>query len=400
MATERLPYLHRRGDTSGWFFIRRVPSDLREAVGLTTWRWLLAHDLATARRLLPEAVAKTDELIEQLRGSHTAAPLPALRAPIPRALDRRLLRGRPDLIRELVSVGAPIPDDAIELAELPREEVATHPVSPGDLLELAERLKTNSSEQTRIAWRQALEKLTGFLRHDQLHLVTRDDAAAFRDNMLTSLKVSTTKTRLNYLSGLFTLAVEEQLLPTNPFTGVGKRLTAEHKQDKAVDVVEADKLFTKLSPQHQVIYQMLRWSGMRLAECLGLKLSDIDLDAGVIHVRPHIDRPLKTKDSLRDVPVHPNLTLVLKGLIDQGQERPFGNHFNETTKRWGSGISWTKVVGLNPHALRHNAVSSMRAGGIQEVVIGRVVGHSVPGMTAQYGRVSKELLEDAVRAIQ
>ena len=41
----------------------------------------------------------------------------------------------------------------------------------------------------------------------------------------------------------------------------------------------------------------------------------------------------------------------------------------------------------------------MRNAGFQEFVIGRALGHEVPGMTAQYGTVSPEKIKEAIYSI-
>ena len=102
---QRLPYLLKRPDADGWYFNRKVPRDLVTAIGKTHWRWKLGDNLATARKALPEAVAQTDALIEELRGDPRHRPRPSghvavpINRPIPRDLDTRLLHGRPELLR-------------------------------------------------------------------------------------------------------------------------------------------------------------------------------------------------------------------------------------------------------------------------------------------------------------
>ena len=403
---QRLPYLLKRPDADGWYFNRKVPRDLVTAIGKTHWRWKLGDNLATARKALPEAVAQTDALIEELRGDPRHRPRPSghvavpINRPIPRDLDIRLLHGRPELLHELAAVGAPLPDHPELIAALPPEPTPLRVVTSQDLIDTAVLLKTTASPQTRLAWSSVLEKLVAFLGHDQLQLVTREDTARFRDSMLQSLKVSTVKTRLNYLSGLFAVGLEEQLLLANPFQGVGKRLKAEDKQGKSYDMVSIDQAARTLPSDQYIVYQLLRYTGCRLAEILGIKLTDIDLTVGVLNIIPHQDRPLKTKDSKRVIPIHPQIRDLLQTLLESSNERPFIQYYNEVTSRWGGGITWSKTIGINPHGLRHNAVTSMRAAGISETVIGKVVGHAVPGMTAQYGSVSSELLRDAVATIK
>lgn len=405
-ASRRIPYLHRRGDTGGWFFMRRVPLDLRDQVGRQTWRWLLAHDLATARLRLPEALAETDRLIATLRGEEAppAAPGGSLTGS-PRTLtreqDRLMLQGRPALIRELLEVGAPLPDpsELAELAALPPATCGLTPTSSEDLLELGVRLK-RPAEQTVLAWERALKEFSGWLGHDQLQLTTRQNAADFRDHLLgRGLKVSTVRLRLNYLAGLFGLAVEEEIFTTNPFQSVGKRLKTETKSQRSELDLESLEIH-KLPPLQQSLFLVLRYTGCRLAEAAGLELQDIDLKQGIITIEPKPDRPLKTRESHRQIPIHSKLRPVLEDLIRQGDLRPWKSLYNPKTLRWGGGVVWGKLIGCNPHKLRHHAVSCMRSGGFAETVIGRVVGHRVPGTTASYGTVSTELMRAAVETIK
>lgn len=378
--------------------MRRVPLDLRQQVGKQTWRWLLAHDLATARLRLPEAIAETDRLIATLRGEE--APSVGSQG-LSRQQDRLMVQGRTELIRELVEVGALATDDAAELVALPQVTCGHIPTCPQDLLELGIRLK-QPAKQTIGAWERALGEFTGWLGHSQLQLTTRQNAADFRDHLLKrGLKTSTIKLRLNYLSGLFGLAVEEEMFTSNPISGVGKRLKTEAKGQHQRQELDVESLeIHKLTPLQQILFMVLRYTGCRLAEAAGLELSDIDLDLGVVHIVPKPDRPLKTRESLRQVPIHPNLRPILEQLVKEGDPRPWKNLYSPKTTRWGGGLVWGSLIGCHPHKLRHHAVFCMRSGGFAETVIGRVVGHRAPGTTASYGTVSMELLRAAVETIR
>jgi integrase len=59
------------------------------------------------------------------------------------------------------------------------------------------------------------------------------------------------------------------------------------------------------------------FTGMRLSELRGLRWSDVDLDAGLIHVRQRADQwlnlgPTKTKAGMRDIPLAPIVVNALK----------------------------------------------------------------------------------------
>ena len=294
-----------------------------EVVGKTFWRELLAKDLATARRLLPARIAATDALIERLRAAPPVRPTREVISPEVRS---RLLHGRPaaEIFHDPSFWGGP--DDAEQLASLPPVEIAGSAVVGFDeLIDLGSRLKQPHA-QTVVAWKRAVDELAGFAGVEA-NLIDRETAQAFRDHLMKrGLKISTIKTRIHYIKGLFNLGVEEGLLERNPFTGVIKRLSASPGQRSEVDIVYADVHAKELGNEY-LIYNLLRWTGCRLAEILGLESSDIDLDARVINIKGKPDRPLKTTHSERVIPIHCRLDGVIETKVD-GPSRPFYKYFD------------------------------------------------------------------------
>lgn len=155
----------------------------------------------------------------------------------------------------------------------------------------------------------------------------------------------------------------------------------------------------KLKPLRQTVFTVIRYTGCLLAEAADLELSDIDLEQGIIHIVPKPDRTLKTKESQRQIPMHSKLRPTLEGLM-KGDPRPWRSLYSPKTTRWGKGISWGRQIGCKPHLLWHQAASCIRSSGFAETVIGRVLGHRVPGTTASYGTVSLDLMWAAVETIK
>ena len=397
---KQLPYLTKRSDADGYFFLRRVPLDIKEQVGKTQWRWKLAETLSEARRLLPQAVADTDQVIAQVRAGKTPH-LPA-RNQLPLSLSKALLTGQPasEVFQSDYFDGTP--EEAEAISELPPVQLSgTRQVTDGDLLDLKERLQKDRSDQTADNWRRFLGEFTQFLGHNQMNQVTKEDAQRFRDNLLDRVKVSTTKTRIGCVAGLFELAVEEDLLSVNPFKGTTKRLTSpKSEQTEKVFNPQSDVRILKMPQHHQDLYWLLRFSGMRLGEAAGLQLDDIDLDQMVINLVDHPDRPLKTRSSKRLVPIHTNLVDLLKGLKDKGS-RPFLNFYVPHRSRFEVGTNWRTRIGSNAHSLRHHAATMMRDAGFDTFVIGKALGHSTGStMTSQYGSVDFEKIRQAIEAIK
>ncbi|MDA7491193.1 site-specific integrase [Synechococcus sp. AH-707-M23] len=398
-VAKQLPYLTKRSDADGWFFLRRVPLDIKEKVGKTQWRWKLAETLAEARRLLPQAVADTDQVIAQVRAGKT----PRLPSPNqqPRSLSKTLLAGQPTskVFQSDYFIGTP--EEAQAISELPPVQLSgTRQVTDGDLLDLKERLQKDRSDQTADNWRRFLGEFVQFLGHNQMNQVTKEDAQKFRDNLLDRVKVSTTKTRIGCVSGLFELAVEEELLSINPFKGTTKRLVSpKSEQLEKLFNPQSDVRILKMPQHHQELYWLLRFSGMRLGEAAGLQLDDIDLDQMVIRLIDHPDRPLKTSSSKRLVPIHTKLVDHLKKLKDRGL-RPFLKHYAPDRSRWEVGTNWKLRIGSNAHSLRHHAATCMRDASFDTFVIGTVLGHSTGStMTSQYGSVDFDRVRAAIESI-
>ena len=395
-----LPYLTKRADTDGYFFLRRVPLDIKEQVGKTQWRWKLAETLSDARRALPQAIADTDEIIEQVRAGKT----PRLPSPNqqPRSLSKALLAGNPasEIFQSDHFYGSPAEAEA--LSELPAVRLSgTKLVTDQDLLSLKERLQKDRSDQTANNWRRFLDEFVEFLGHHNMNQVTKEDVQRFRDSLLDRVKVSTTKTRIGCVAGLFELAVEEGLLSINPFKGTTKRLVSpKSEQTEKVFNPQSDVRILKMPQHHQELYWLLRFSGMRLGEAAGLELDDIDLDQMVIRLVDHEDRPLKTSSSKRLVPIHTKLVTHLKELKDKGV-RPFLRFYVPHRHRFEVGTNWKLRIGSNAHSLRHHAATSMRDAGFDTFVIGKVLGHSTgTTMTSQYGSVDFQRVRQAIEAIK
>lgn len=82
-------------------------------------------------------------------------------------------------------------------------------------------------------------------------------------------------------------------------------------------MAELNALIENASARRRPFIVAAIFTGMRLSELRGLKWSDVDLDAGVIHVRQRADRwgkigPTKSKAGKRDIPLAPIVVNTLR----------------------------------------------------------------------------------------
>lgn len=381
-------YLVRLKDCSSWHFQRAVPRDVQSAIGRKLWRVKAGRTLQEARRAVPALLEETDRLIREARGyrhleTHQEALL-RLRGLSPSDLQPHDFHYLPQ-----------DPEEIDKVLSLPKVQLHT----AEQLLSLAKTLK-DPAAQTYLNWEKHLTSFLTFSNETYPACCSKEQAQAYRDTLLRTLQPSTIKTRFAYLAGLWSLMKEEGWCEENIFQGVLKRMKIPVKDKKTIDIQEIDTNATRLSDDSYLLYQLLRWSGMRLAEAAGLRYEDIR--DGVIHLVPHDTRPLKTQYSQRQIPLHRNLlSLDLQGTASQRADSGliFPDLYNPKTHRWGGGIVWSQQIGANPHSLRHNVTTQLRDAGINERVIGAVLGHSPTNITGSYGSVSLQARREAIELL-
>ena len=97
------------------------------------------------------------------------------------------------------------------------------------------------------------------------------------------------------LKRIFQLAVEEGFISKNPTTGIQVRIPAP--KQKVLTANEADKLLKEAQSCNHRFYAhwtVALFTGLRNGEIYALKVSDMDLEAGIIHV----SKQYTSRDSL------------------------------------------------------------------------------------------------------
>ena len=216
----------------------------------------------------------------------------------------------------------------------------------------------------------------------------RQLALAYRTHLLRLVSPATAKTRLAYLSGLFSVLAEARGEESHALTGVAKRIKTTRTIKEVVEV---------RTPTHPALL-LLFFSGARLAEIAGLRAMDLQEDR--ILIRPNKLRPLKTAASTREIPIHPTLVEVVAELRRKasGGGHLFPGLYSEQHQRWGMGLQdvCRRECGVSPKGLRDRAATVLRSHGLNEAVAARLLGHTPSWITASYGGVPWEKLVEAV----
>ena len=186
-------------------------------------------------------------------------------------------------------------------------------------------------------------------------------------------KTATIRRRINSLSAILNYAYSElDLDKRNPFSrliikgegddsfkrGVFANGQLKQGYDKAI---ASDSQIKLLMP-------LLGETGCRLAEIVGLRLDDIELENDLIHIRPNPARRLKTRSSKRTLPLVGYARLAMeKALKYSDEEYLFPRYIKDGECKADHASAalnkWLKkdFDGLTAHCLRHTFRDRLRA---------------------------------------
>lgn len=226
-----------------------------------------------------------------------------------------------------------------------------------------------------------------------------------RDFLLSKFKGGLSKKRTllikDVISSVFNYALDDELLPANPVSGITKRLFPKDSS-KAQPITEQnvfteseiEKLLAVCTSEFSDYYLFMliaSRTGMRLGETLALKWKDVDHEKGVIWVkrsyrRGRITPPKNGKH--RKVDMSAQLAERLKSELPKVADKLIVNcdgYFYEQNHIRRVYDRIIKKAGLRKrkfHSLRHSFASILLSKGAQLLYVSRQLGHSDISITA------------------
>lgn len=144
----------------------------------------------------------------------------------------------------------------------------------------------------------------------------------------------------------------------------------------------------------------MRYTGTHVSEAAGLLKDDVNLDEGVIHIRPNELRPLKNQYRERTLPIIKPLADKLEDWLPrQSSGHLFIQFYRSALSRWGHKLDWRRKLGVSPKACRDAVATTLRDYDVNERVIGSILGHTPQTSTGQYGAASMEAKLNALNCL-
>jgi integrase len=245
---------------------------------------------------------------------------------------------------------------------------------------------------------------------------TRQDALKLRDYLRArGLAPQSIRRTMSAIRTAFNLAINEYGLDIkNVFASVdyGQEQLVQKRNPistEALQLVQAE--CRKKDDEARRLIALISDTGMRLAEALGLRISDIKLDADVPHVdlKPHPWRLLKTRGSARKIPlVGQSLWAAERVVENANSNKAFPTYTDEQVCRADRASAalnkWLKSrieeEGVVIHSFRHSLRDRLRAVECPADIIDQIGGWKTEGVGQAYGKgYSLEVLHKWMESI-
>jgi integrase len=283
--------------------------------------------------------------------------------------------------------------------------------------------ESRPAQATLDLWRGYVKSFISYTGSDDALAVQRSDVVKWKQHLLElgNSPKTINDSKLAALRAILRWAVDNELIPTNPATGVSVR--RGKKASEQMLGFERDEAATILRAASRETSTVYRWvpllcaqSGARVSEVCQLRGEDIRCEAGIwfMHIRPEAGS-LKNLASERKVPLHPHVREVgfLEFVARSGKGPLF---FDPKGRRPGAKKPQPKIVAKNVarwvhklgikvglqfrkapnHAWRHLFRTLARDVGIEESVVDAVLGHAAASVGRSYGETR---LATAAKAI-
>lgn len=219
-----------------------------------------------------------------------------------------------------------------------------------------------------------------------------------------SLYSTTTKNlALGVIQRLFRYAVNQyKIISTNELKSIPRFKDNEPTKIKALSDTEIETFLNELKPKnykYYVIFSIAAYTGMRYGEIIGLTWDNVDLDSNTINVvqqfgaidyNKYALKPLKSKNSYRQLPIPPVLANILKEYKETCLTGRLFN--NRVSGSWGASRIMKRFLPDNSiHDLRHTYATKLLSNGVDIKTVSALLGDSIQTVLNTYVHFSDDM---------
>ncbi|TLP43122.1 hypothetical protein FDK21_18065 [Cohaesibacter sp. CAU 1516] len=278
--------------------------------------------------------------------------------------------------------------------------------SPGSAKEIRNRFQRHKIALSNVIGKDLVQK-----RH--LRNVRRINANQFRDKMLDNgLKPSSVRRSFSDINAAVNRAIQEHALDIiNPFANVSIENAQHTKNDRMPFLPPEVALVDVMSGKDHLslIWRLLRDTGARPKEIVGLRCRDLNSDGAFISICQYQGNRLKTPHSERDIPIPGDLAADLAllktdnpsaALFPEYRDKPRGSDsctaaLNKRIRIALYSNEGAPLEGVEEtekrktcYSARHSFKDALRDTDCPESLAREIMGHSDQSSAANYGRGS------------
>lgn len=276
----------------------------------------------------------------------------------------------------------------------------------------AMRVERGLSDNTLQSYKSDLKTLCDFLDKREKGLLAID-----RDNLIDALsqmkdegrKDSSIARFMSSLRGFFKFAMAEGLLKQDPTAHLEARKAWQSlprflSQEEVDRLLEQPDLNTEIGSRDRAMLEVLYATGVRVSELVNLKMSDIDLEAGVLNCLGKGNKQRRIPIGRSAISHLKNYFIVrhklLKGnqsdllFIEQAAKPVARQKFWKIIKRYGGSANLGHVT---PHMLRHTFATTLLENGADLRSVQMMLGHSDICATQIYTHVTSDHLKSTYK---
>lgn len=215
--------------------------------------------------------------------------------------------------------------------------------------------------------------------------------------------------KISSLRAFYQFLLNNDIIADNPFSYLhikkkGRRLPSFFYEKEMEALFEAAEGNRPLDYRNQALLELLYGTGIRVSECQGIKLDDIDFTMGMLFVRGKGKRE-------RYIPFGHYASEAMKVYLSEGRDKLtqkykkdhpylFVNHHGEQITQNGIQYVLTELIkkssltnNISPHMLRHTFATHLLNNGADIRTVQELLGHKSLSSTQVYTHVTTEHLQ-------
>ncbi|MBN4065981.1 tyrosine-type recombinase/integrase [Candidatus Amoebophilus asiaticus] len=251
------------------------------------------------------------------------------------------------------------------------------------------------SESTVATYINLLEVFFTYFNYKKIHKVTNNDIIRFNNEFILKKGYSNSYQRqmINAIKLFYKKEHEKEIVIEDL-----ERPDKEKKLPNVLAKEEVSQIIRSIKNiKHKTVISLIYSAGLRISEAINLKISDIDSDRMVLHIRAakgKKDRYVKLSDKVLGLlrayyKRYKPKTYLFEG---QGKDRYSSRSIGMVLKR---AVKHAKIKKhITVHTLRHSYATHLHESGTDIVHIQKLLGHNSSKTTEIYTHISNKSLEN------